>query len=564
MTESEASAGQGKAMERDLLRTARAQGRGALFKAFVRLSGPGWLQGAITLGGGSLAGSLYLGVLGGYSLLWLQPLMMLFGVVMLSAISYVTLSTGERPFHAIRQHVNPVLAWGWAIATLMANVVWCLPQFALGTAAVQQNLIPSLEGTAGKIVICAALLAVACVVVWFYDSGHRGIRIFEIILKLMVGVVVVSFFGVVIKMGMQPAGLDWNRILPGLIPDFTLLNRPVDTFLEPLTATGAYSQYWSDLIIGQQRDVMITAAATAVGINMTFLLPYSLLRKGWDKEFRGLAAFDLATGLFIPFFLATSCVVIAAASQFHTRPQAGILEGTAPAALMGQYHQLMDNRLKEQLGANAFDDITAEAKVAQLEALPQADREMAAMLVKRDAFVLAGSLEALTGKKFANYVFGIGVLGMALSTIIILMVISGFAMCEVFNLPPSGWSHRLGSLLPAIGVLGPFVWSGKTQFWLAVPTSIFGMILLPIAYLTFFLMMNNKQLMGKEHPRGKTRWTWNILMGLGVLVAGAGSVGSILSRTPEVRNVTLGLVGLFIVAVVLARVKAKPEPKEIR
>ena len=52
---------------------------------YSKLSGPGWLQSAITLGGGSLAGSLYLGVLGGPSLLWLQPLAMLLGVVMLAA-----------------------------------------------------------------------------------------------------------------------------------------------------------------------------------------------------------------------------------------------------------------------------------------------------------------------------------------------------------------------------------------------------------------------------------------------------------------------------------------------
>ena len=42
------------------------------------------------------------------------------------AIGYVTLSTGERPFKAINTHVNPVLGWGWAIATLMANCVWSL------------------------------------------------------------------------------------------------------------------------------------------------------------------------------------------------------------------------------------------------------------------------------------------------------------------------------------------------------------------------------------------------------------------------------------------------------
>ena len=118
--------------DRKLLRDAQQQGKGALLTAFVRLSGPGWLQSAITLGGGSLAGALFLGVLGGTSLLWLQLMAIAMGVVMLSAISYVTLSTGERPFRSIQEHVSPVLAWAWIIATLMANIVWCMPQFALG------------------------------------------------------------------------------------------------------------------------------------------------------------------------------------------------------------------------------------------------------------------------------------------------------------------------------------------------------------------------------------------------------------------------------------------------
>ena len=62
----------------------------------MRLSGPGWLQSAITLGGGSLIGALFLGVLGGTNLIWLQLVAIIMGVVMLSAISYVTLSTGGK------------------------------------------------------------------------------------------------------------------------------------------------------------------------------------------------------------------------------------------------------------------------------------------------------------------------------------------------------------------------------------------------------------------------------------------------------------------------------------
>jgi Mn2+/Fe2+ NRAMP family transporter len=116
---------------RQLLTDAHAAGTGATLAAFVRLSGPGWLQSAITLGSGSLAGALFLGALGGTKLLWLQLIAISMGVVMLSAISYVTLSTGERPFRAINEHINPVLGWGWLIATCMANMIWCMPQFSL-------------------------------------------------------------------------------------------------------------------------------------------------------------------------------------------------------------------------------------------------------------------------------------------------------------------------------------------------------------------------------------------------------------------------------------------------
>ena len=101
------------------------------YKTFAKLSGPGWLQSAITLGGGSLAGALFLGVIGGYSILWVQLLAMILGVIMLCAISYITLSTGRSPFEAMRNEINPVLAWGWLIATLLANLVWALPQYSL-------------------------------------------------------------------------------------------------------------------------------------------------------------------------------------------------------------------------------------------------------------------------------------------------------------------------------------------------------------------------------------------------------------------------------------------------
>ena len=69
--------------DRQMILDAKAKGRWPLFRTFVKLSGPGWLQSGITLGGGSLSSSLYLGVLVGFSFMWLQPLAMILGIIML-------------------------------------------------------------------------------------------------------------------------------------------------------------------------------------------------------------------------------------------------------------------------------------------------------------------------------------------------------------------------------------------------------------------------------------------------------------------------------------------------
>lgn len=544
--------------ERQLILAAKEQGQVATALTYVKLSGPGWLQGAITLGGGSLAGALYLGVIMGYDMMWLQPIAMVLGVIMLAAISYVTLSTGQRPFAAIKENISPVLAWGWLIASMMANIVWSLPQFALGTAAVQQNLVPSTAGDSGKLVVAFSLLIIASIVVWFYNSGSWGIKLFEIVLKIMVGIVVLSFFGVVAAMTYHGA-LDWGKILGGFVPNISYLFNPVPSMMEKISGS-EYSEWWSNLIAGTQKDKIITAFATAVGINMTFLLPYSMLRKGWGKDHRGLAICDLSIGLIVPFVLATGCVVIASASQFHGRHEDvfAMLE-SGKGKEVGEYNKLLDKRLTEEMGDEYKDllklveekeDEAAKEKVSELRAgLPEVDRRIAAMLAGRDNLSLAKTLEPLVGPQIAQKLFGIGVLGMAISTIIILMLINGFAFCEMLGVPAEGMMHRIGSMIPAIGVIGPFVW-GAAAPALATPTSVIGGAMLPIAYLSFLLLMNSKRLLGDAMPTGARRLRWNILMGIATLIASFGSVWGMMDKKLP-GGFPIGRVALGVLAVLL-------------
>jgi len=518
--------------ERQLLVEATSAGGWKKYKTYFKLSGPGWIASAMTLGGGSLASSLYLGVLGGYSLLWLQPFAMVLGVIMLSAIGYVTLSTGERPFYAINEHVSPVLGWGWALAVAASNIIWCMPQHSLAFGVLSQNLLPEnwfgesgsvvawaqsafgettpwLAANFDKLAVSSTILIIATAITWSYDRGGWGLRLYETALKIMVAFIVLCFMGVVVRLTFSEQPLDWGKISAGLVPDFGQFFRPAatfDTFLDAIGKTGdAARQFWSDRIVGQQRDVMISAAATAVGINMTLMFPYTMLRRGWTKEFRGLSIFDLSTGMFIPFLLATSFVVIASAASFHTRlpegfavAEDGSLQADPNSPKFGAFAKLLHER---------------NTTLAQQAEASDAEKHMAAMLVKRDAMDLAKSLEPLTGEFFANLIFGCGVLAMVLSTISILMLVSGFVYAEMLGFAPGGMVHKLGTLVSGVGgALWPLFWEGESKFFLAVVTSVFSFMLLPFAYVTFVFLMNSSSLLAGERPRGAQRFLWNVLM----------------------------------------------------
>ena len=238
----------------------------------------------MTLGGGSAITSLTIGAVYGYELLWVQPLAMLIGCIMLFALSHQTLSTGIRPFAAMRDYVHPSLAWLWAIAALLSSIIWGFSLYPL-SAGMREEIIAvgtgfSLQdspgaGREGYLFVLALLVWALCAyTAWHYGAGGRAVKVFETAVKFLSAMIVISFAWVVINASLK-GQVDWSAVLAGYIPG----NLPED-------AAGV--------------TTIMAALGTAVGINMTFVYGYTLLERGWGREHRELSRWDIVLGLVIP------------------------------------------------------------------------------------------------------------------------------------------------------------------------------------------------------------------------------------------------------------------------
>jgi Mn2+/Fe2+ NRAMP family transporter len=506
---------------------------------YAKLTGPGWVQAAVTLGGGSLVGALYLGIIGGYEFLWLQPLAMLCGIIMLGAISHVTLSCKERPFRLMQKNVSSTLAWSWLIATVIADTVFCAAQFSLGRGALEDNL----GFTPGPYVITGSLFIIALALIALSQKNDRASRIIDNLLKSLVAIIVLAFMGVVATLIKNDA-VSWGSLFAGLIPDFSALFRPTDQIAAAIATTGDHAAYWTEYVTSEQRGKIIAAFGTAVGINMTFLLPYSLRKKGWGPAHRQLSRYDLVLGLFVPFILGASALVITSAAAFHAKHADVITaDGTPLPEMEKAFYKVLDGSLVRH--NEAFITLDSTSKNAARASASLAEKQLAAMLSNRDSVNLAQSLQPFLGK-YAQTIFGIGVLAMAISTLLVHMMMNGYAISEAFSKVGNAKLFFIGALMPALaGLFSPYLWSGDAKAAMAIPASVIATTLLPIAYLAFLLMMNSKSALGDSLP--KNRILINILMTISTGVAAFASIWALYNKgTPGL----IGIIGLLILTVI--------------
>ncbi len=406
------------------------------WRSYWALTGPGWVQSALTLGAGSAGSTILAGSLFGYKLLWVQPLAMGLGIAMFAAIGHQTLITRTRPYDVFWKILHPALALLWGFSVLLASIVWQFPQYSLGTA-VLKDIFNVFGLSLGKVPAALLLLVGSTAVCWSYGRGsRRGIRSFERVLKYFLIFMVFAFGLVVLKTGFR---------LPEMLKGFF-------GFYVPGSREGI------SIVLGQ--------LGAAVGVNMTFLYPYTLLARGWSREHLRLKNFDLVVSMFLPFVLATSFVTMACANTLYVK---GI-------------------RVKDAVDA-------------------------------------AHALQPLVGLTIGRIVFSLGIFSMCFTTMVIEMLISGFVLSEMFRFELHGKAYRASTMLANVGLLGAFT---AVPFWVPVATSSFNLLMMPVAYICFFILQNKKSYLGQDVSKGIKGTIWNIILILAVLVVAAGAIAKII------------------------------------
>ncbi|TWU24569.1 divalent metal cation transporter [Bythopirellula polymerisocia] len=465
---------------------------------YIKRTGPGLLQSAMTLGAGSAAASVIAGASFGYKLLWVQPVAMFLGVMMLGALSNVVLTTGERPYKSFGREIGKWLVILWALGTIMASVIWHFPQYGLAASAARDlgnlqgvisvpvevteanTLLAAAEKTKDKPQINQAkanlnqvkkdttllglgytnsglmlsfgvgilILCINIVATFNYGGDSRGVRIYEWFLRGCIALVIVMF-GIVVVAKFDVVRAEFGEICKGLFGWYGIPNLwNLDGTLNNSTVTQ---------VLGM--------LGAAVGINMTFLYPYSLLKKGWGKHHKKLARWDLGMTMFLPFVMVTSLVIIA-------------------MKVGGVYS-----------GADVVN-----TTMQPLEA--------------------AGVLSGVLGDNMGRIVFNLGLIGMTCGAISTHMVVCGFTFCEMLGLEQTKSRFRLFSLTPAIGILGVIA---SLPMWFPVAASAVCFTMLPIAYLAFLIMNNKRSYIGDAVGHGFSRLVFNVILVIALAVATIGS-----------------------------------------
>jgi len=510
--------------ESKLLESANSAGMFTKLSAYAKVSGPGiWLTLA-ALSAGSLIGSLGLGQRLGTEGLWVQAWAMLLGMFSLWAVSHIALNTQQSLFSLLKNEWNPSLGWWLACSAMITNFAWCMPQFRFGADVTGSILLPFLDNKMGKIAVALSMLCLAIFLsIWYEKSGFRS-KLIQWLLRIMlwslVGLILVSVVLVLPK-----SKISAGDIALGLLPQTSHFSEVPSSFHSILDQAGEFKSFWEEKLLSKQRELTLITFSSTLGVNLLFALPLILLGRGWKREHSGFAKFNFFWGLFIPFVLCSSCLTLLSTIA-HQKVIDDVLSTHQASVISkddlshGPIHDLLAKRVCEEMGEETFHALPPFQQETQIESLDPAEHLLARSVISTGLFDWIKILEKIDSS--AKYLIGFAVLIIVFSTILILMILNGHLVCEVLNKPHKGAPFQSGSLVLALASVGPFVWADQDT-WVADPTYFLSLAILPYALLSFILMLNSKELLGRKCPTGISGSMLNLGATLSFLFLGSSS-----------------------------------------
>lgn len=258
---------------------------------YLKITGPGFMQAAFTVGAGSFASSVSLGALYGYDMLWVPLYSFSFGLFMLAlATRFVT--SNELPVIQAQNKYHGKffgsIITGF-IACFAASVIYSFGQYALGSDAVTS--IFALGGiNIPRNISWIPIFLLSAPITLLYGSGVNAVKRVENFIKSLILLMFIVFAAVLFT-----TGINFPAMVKGL--------------LIPKIPSGI------DGII------MIIASLTAtIGVMDWILFNNTMYSRGFSEEHETLGRFDAVMGGLLPTVLILSFVSMAFAEAFANNP----------------------------------------------------------------------------------------------------------------------------------------------------------------------------------------------------------------------------------------------------
>lgn len=274
---------------------------------YLKLSGPGFLGAAFTLGAGSFASSITLGAAYGYSMLWIPLYSFGFGLFMLAlATRFVTAS--ETPIIQAQNKYHGKFIGSFATglaACFIASLVFSFGQYALGADAVTS--IFALGGfNVPKEISWIFIFLISAPLALLYGRGNnpKFVKVVENAMKILILIMLIVFGAILFT-----TGVNFPEMFKGL--------------LIPKLPSGI------DGII-----MLIASLTATIGVMDWILFNNAMYTRGFSEEHETLGRFDAVMGGLLPTTLVLTFVSVAFAEVFAGKPGIPTSSGELASALV--------------------------------------------------------------------------------------------------------------------------------------------------------------------------------------------------------------------------------------